>query len=313
MTLPSEIARESQKLATDRLVKLYEIDATDLGGTVFRFCSTVDQNISVLSITSVGALATLFSLTPHTAEDGDIIQVAGAEQPEYNGLFSVTVIDATTLQYTMTGDPGEDATGSNLLALRLNNSMKFGGHEYTAVEIEVSGFEWSGQGSQATPKLTISNKNKLLVGAAIALNNLRGAKFTRIRTFRKHLDDGSDPDSSMIYPKEILRVNRKTAQNKVFMEFELANPLDQEGAVIPRAQCLKSTCWNSYRRWDSSAGVFDYSNATCPYAGNLYFTRDNKKTTDPAKDECSRQLRGCKDRFGSAPLPTRAVPGIGGR
>lgn len=160
---------------------------------------------------------------------------------------------------------------------------------------------------------SISNKHKILVASILALNNMRGAKFTRIRTFRKHLDDGEDPNPDMFFPKEVLRINRKSAQNKVYIEFELANALDQEGAKIPGAQCLKNVCTHTYRVWNPDSGSFDYTKATCPYSGTPKFTRSNQPTTDPTLDECSRQLKGCTDRFGTNPLPTRAIPGIGGR
>lgn len=307
------ILREAQKLATDRLVKLYEIDATNLGGTIFRFCNSVDTKMAVVSLTPVGHTATLETMTPHTLESGDLVRVLGAEQAGYSGDFAVTVIDSTHFSYTMDVAPSEPATGQFLIAMRLNNVVRFDGNSYIPIEVEVSGFEWNGQGSQATPKFLVSNKHKILVASVLALNNLRGAKFTRIRTFRKHLDDGEDPNPAMFFPKEVLRINRKAAQNKIFMEFELANPLDQEGAKIPGAQCLKNTCTHRYRIYDADSGSFDYSKATCPYAGSTYFTRNNQATFNPALDECSRQLKGCTDRFGTAPLPTRAIPGIGGR
>lgn len=313
MTMPSDIAREAQKLATDRLVKLYEIDATNLGGAVFRFCSSIDRKLMVISITAVGYTATVETATPHTLETGDGVRVLGAEQPEYNGDYIVTVLDSTHFTYALNIAPTEDASGQYLTAMRLNNVVKFDGNEYVPIEMEVTGFEWNGQGSQANPTLMVSNKHKILVASVLALNNLRGAVFRRIRTFRKHLDDGTDPDADMIFPKEVLRVNRKSAQNKVFMEFELANPLDQEGAKIPGAQCLKNICTHKYRVFDTNTNGFDYSKATCPYTGSTFFTRDNQPTATAANDECSRQLKGCTDRFGTAPLPTRAIPGIGGR
>ncbi len=314
MTMPTDIAREAQKLATDRLVKLYTLDATELGGVAFRFCNSIDKTLMVIQITAVGYTATVETATPHTLEDGDPVRTFGADQPGYNGDFFVTVIDPTHFTYEMDIAPSEPASGQYLTSLRLNNTIKFDGDEYVPIEVEVTGFEWNGQGSQATPRFLISNKHKILVASVLALNNLRGAKFIRTRTFRKHLDDGTDPNPAMVFPREVLKINRKVAQNKIFMEFELANPLDQEGAKIPSVQCLKNTCIHSYRVWNAIAGVFDYSRATCPYTGSAYFTSSNQPTADPALDVCSRQpLKGCPDRFGTNPLPTRAIPGIGGR
>jgi len=191
--------------------------------------------------------------------------------------------------------------------------MRFGGANYIPVDIAVSGFEWNGQGTLPTPTLQVSNVSKLLLASIISLKDLVGAKFTRVRTFRKHLDDGADPDSTMIFPKEIYRINRKVQHNKIFIEFQLASSLDQEGVQLPGRQCLKNTCVQRYRAWNPTTSFFDYTKATCPYVGATYFTQSNTVTINPALDRCSKQLTGCKLRFGTAPLPTTATPGIGGR
>lgn len=314
MTMPSEIAREAQKLSTDRLVRLYELDATELGGVVFRFTSTVDAKLSLSGITHSGSVATVATSAPHALASGESVRVVNADQPQYNGDFTVTVIDATHFTYTMFSTPASDATGAYLTAIRVNNTVVFGGNEYIPIEIDVSGFEWDGQGnSLPTPRLLISNKHRILMSSVIALKNLTGAKFSRIRTFRKHLDDGIDPDTTMIFPKEIYRVNRKVGQNKIYMEFELASSLDQEGVKIPGEQCLRDTCLHRYRVFNVNTGSFDYSRATCPYVGSTYFTATGASTPTASQDRCGKHLSDCALRFGNAPLPIRATPGIGGR
>lgn len=312
MALPADIAQEAQKLSTDRLVTMYELDATELGGIVMRFCSSVDARLSISSLTAAGTVATLNTSTPHTMSTGGSLRVVNASPNAYNGDFSVTVVDADTLTYNMASAPGGSATGAYLEVHRLNNTVRFGGNDYTPIEIDVSGFEYSGQESTLpTPHIVISNKHQILLSAVIALNDLVGAQFTRIRTFRKHLDDGIDPDVNMIFPKEIYVVNRKVAQNKIFMEFELASPLDQEGIKIPRNQCLRDTCLHRYRIWNGS--TFVYTDATCPYTGSTYFTQAGTSTPTASLDRCGKHLTDCKLRFGGAPLPIRATPGIGGR
>jgi lambda family phage minor tail protein L len=314
MTLPSEIAREAQKLATDRLVRLYELDATEIGGVVFRFTSSVDAKLELVSITHSGSVATVETANPHAMLSGDPVRVVNADQPEYNGDHNVTVVDSTHFTYTIFSTPASDATGYYLQAVRLNNTMVFDGNEYIPIEIDVSGFEWDGQGnSLPTPRLLISNKHRILMSSVIALKNLTGAKFTRLRTFRKHLDDGSDPDSTMLFPKEIYRVNRKVGQNKIYMEFELASSLDQEGVQIPGEQCLRDTCLARYRVYNATLGGFDYSRATCPYVGSTYFTAAGVSTPTASEDRCGKHLSDCTLRFGNAPLPFRGTPGIGGR
>lgn len=313
MTLPADIAREAQKLATDRLVKLYEIDATDVGGALFRFISSVDATMRLTSLTRSGVTATGTTDTPHTLTSGDSIRITDASQPEFIGDFTATVVSPTVFTYTMSAIPLADSSGAYHAVTRLNNTMVFDGHDYIPIAVNVTGFEWNGQGTLPTPTLQISNVNRVLASSVNSLKSLVGAKFTRIRTFRKHLDDGSDPDPTLIFPKEIYRINRKTAQNKVYLEFQLASALDQEGVKIPGRVCLRNTCTHRYRMWDPDTLTFDYTRATCPYVGSTYFKATDEVTGDPALDRCSKTLSGCRARFGTAPLPTRAVPGIGGR
>lgn len=310
--LPDKIAEEAQKLAVDRLVKLYELDTTALGGQYYRFVSSVDATMVVSSLTSVGLAATCTTVNPHALMTGDSVRISGAIETNYNGDFFVTVVDPDTFTFTLGSGGASPATG-DIFVTRLNNTMRFGGNDYAPVAFEAIGFEWNGQGSMPTPKIRVSQVNKILTGAVIALDDLVGATFIRIRTFRKHLDDGSDPDDTAIFPKEIYRINRKAMQNKVFLEFELAASIDQEGVMLPGRQCLKTVCTHRYRIWDPDTETFDYTNATCPYTGSTYFDKKDMNIVDPSLDQCAKHLSSCALRFGNDPLPTRAFPGIGGR
>ena len=308
--VPRKIYSESQDLSGHRLVKLYEIDATNQGGTIVRFCSSVDATNEISSITFATTTATATTSTPHTLSASDSVNISGIIQSDYNGDFTVvSVPSSTTFTYTMLGTPTEIAQGGNMLLTRLNNKMVFGGNDYTPIAFEAEGFEYSGQGSLPTPKIRVSNVGKVLAAAVISLNDLVGAKFTRIRTFRKHLDDGSDPDVAAIFPREIYNINRKSSHNKIAIEFELASAIDQEGVKIPGRQCIKRICTHKYRVWTGAS--FDYSEATCPYIGTSYYDKTDLGTT-AENDQCAKQLDSCKLRFLNAPLPTRAFPGVGG-
>lgn len=311
--LPATLSAEAQNLETDRLVKLYVLDCTSIGGQKYTFCSSVDASLDISSLTSSVITATVVTTTDHLLNVGDPVNIAGADQTNYNGDFTVTaVIDAKTFTYSLTSSTTSPATGSTLVMTRLNNTMSFNGEVYSPVAFSATGFEWNGQGTLPLPKIQISNVNKILQAAVRTLGDLRGATFIRIRTFRKHLDDGSDPDPTQIFPSQVFKVNRKTNQNKVFIEFELAASLDQESAMIPGRQMIQKSCSHIYRTWNATTGAFDYTKATCPYTGTTYFTNIDNAISDPSQDQCGKQLSSCKLRFGSNPLPTRAFPGIGG-
>lgn len=307
----NKIKSDAQKMSGERLVKLYELDATGIGGSLYRFVSSVDATNQIASITSVSLTATCKTVTPHTLAMSDTISISGINNANYNGQFSVaSIVDAYTFTYALFDGEAEPAQGVNMIMTRLNNLMVFGGNDYGPIAIETEGFEWTSQGSQPSPKIRVSNVAKVIAASVISLNDLVGAKLTRIRTFRKHLDDGTDPDTTSVFPREIYNINRKSVHNKVYLEFELTSPMDQQGVQIPGRQCIKRICTQVYRTWNGSS--FDYSKATCPYTGSSYFTVTDQSTGSPTLDSCSKQLSSCKLRFGSAPLPTRAFPGIGG-
>ena len=66
---------------------------------------------SISSLTRSGSTATAVS-TAHGFINGQQATIAGAAQAEYNGLFFITVVDANTFTYTVTGTPATPATGT---------------------------------------------------------------------------------------------------------------------------------------------------------------------------------------------------------
>ena len=61
------------------------------------------------SITRVGSTATV-SMIGHGFANGASVVIAGAAQSEYNGTFKITVVDANTFTYTLSGMPATPAT-----------------------------------------------------------------------------------------------------------------------------------------------------------------------------------------------------------
>lgn len=188
--------------------------------------------------------------------------------------------------------------------------VTFGGVQYFPVDLEASGFDWNGKGALPQPKIKISNAAHFLAAATITLKDLVGANLTRIRTYRQFLDDGASPDPTAVHPIDVYRVNRKSDYNKVFIEWELASVLDQEGRMLPGRQIIKHNCTHIYRFWDGSD--FDYTKATCPYAGTANFDISDNAIVDPSADTCGKLLSSCRARFGlTVDLPFRGFPGSG--
>lgn len=188
--------------------------------------------------------------------------------------------------------------------------IAFGGNTYIAIDCEAKGFEYDGKGAFPRPRLLISNVNNLLTALVIELGDLRGAKFTRIRTYEKYLDGKPGADSGAYMPLDIFFVEQKLTQNKVYIEFVLKSVLDVTGVSLPGRLAMRDNCTNTYRFYQSGAFVTD--DALCPYVGSNYFDENDDPTTNPSKDNCSRRLSGCKARYGATKiLPFAGFPGIG--
>lgn len=187
----------------------------------------------------------------------------------------------------------------------------WGGVTYSPIPMETSGWEVSGKGTLPTPTIKVANVNLAFSALTIAYGDLLGAIVTRHRTFRRYLDGEVDADPTVELPRDVYTINRKSAQNKIFVEWELAPAMDQEGRLLPGRPVLQGACTHIYRRYDSDAAAFNYDNATCPYTGTNYFDFNGDAVTDPALDVASKRLGTCcKKRFTNLPLPTRAFPGV---
>jgi hypothetical protein len=74
-----------------------------------------DGTIDSVLITRVSSTATATTGIPHGYKTGDVVYISGANQPEYNGAFTITVTDSTHFTYTVSGTPTTPATGTMLV------------------------------------------------------------------------------------------------------------------------------------------------------------------------------------------------------
>ena len=192
-------------------------------------------------------------------------------------------------------------------------AVAFDGLSFVPLPIRATGFSRTTRGAQARPEIEIMDPSRLVLGMMATTNGLRGAKVTRTRTFRNHLDDGTDPDTGAVWPSEIYFVNRRMASDsRVSVRFELANSLDQASVQLPAGVALKGFCDFIYRRFDTATAAFVIDDHDpCPYAGTPMFDAAGNVVTASADDICGKRLSDCKKRFGStAALPYRGFPGM---
>jgi lambda family phage minor tail protein L len=187
--------------------------------------------------------------------------------------------------------------------------VRFGGEEYFPLPIQATGFEWNGKGALPRPRLTVSALDMAVIALVLSTGDLVGMPIVRRRTYRKHLDDGIDPDPEAQFPADHYVIERKAAHTKTALQFELSSQLDQEGRAIPARQILRDSCTHRYRY--RADGDFSYEGVTCPYTGAACFDAAGKPTTAD-KDRCGKRLSDCKARFGQyAALPFYGFPGVG--
>lgn len=68
--------------------------------------------MAVVGITRSGGTATVEVASTADLTTGDEVEIRGATQAEYNGLFEITVTDGTHFTYAVTGTPATPATGT---------------------------------------------------------------------------------------------------------------------------------------------------------------------------------------------------------
>ena len=139
-------------------------------------------------------------------------------------------------------------------SLKDNGEIVWAGNTYQRFPIEAEGFAFQ-KGQLPRPTLTVSNALGtitailLSVNTTTAGNDLTGATVTRIRTLARFLDAVNfpgdinpygTPDSTAEFPQEIYKIDRKSAENRDVVTFELASVFDLAGIRAPNRQCTRA-------------------------------------------------------------------------
>ena len=137
-------------------------------------------------------------------------------------------------------------------SLKDNGEIVWAGNTYQRFPVQAEGFAFR-KGQLPRPTLTLSNalgtitSILLTVNATTTGNDLTGATVTRIRTLARFLDAANfpsnvnpygTPDSTAEFPQEIYKIDRKSAENRDTVQFELASVFDLVGIRAGR-QCTR--------------------------------------------------------------------------
>lgn len=153
-----------------------------------------------------------------------------------------------------------------------SSKITWGGVAYQPIPVETEGFEVNANGQMARPKLRMSNKDRFVTTLLNNNQDLQFAKVIRRRTFVKYLDDENfdggnpwgqaDPTAEVSYDTFV--ISQKTAENRMFVEFELSSPLDLDNFEVNNRLIMSRYCSWQYR------GV------GCNYVGPPIETEDGK-------------------------------------
>ena len=134
-----------------------------------------------------------------------------------------------------------------------NGDIIWAGNTYIKMPIQAEGFAFT-KGQLPRPTLTVSNALGTItaillnVNSVTTGNDLTGATVTRIRTLARYLDSINfpgntnplgTPDPTAEFPQEIYKIDRKSAENREVVQFELAAVFDLAGIRVPKRQCTR--------------------------------------------------------------------------
>lgn len=166
-------------------------------------------------------------------------------------------------------------------------SVKYGGKAYIPLPVEASGFEFNGDGTLPRPSIRFANLQSQMTALLLGINqitpgnDLSGAQITRIRTLSRFLDSDNwengvnpygNPDSgaNAQFPEEVYYIDRKVAENRDFVEFELVSSFDMANTKAPRRLVMQNLC-----QWE-------YKSKECGYSGADEFTVEGAPITSVA-------------------------------
>jgi lambda family phage minor tail protein L len=181
--------------------------------------------------------------------------------------------------------PYLETTLAGEAVFRFHNNLKltkqkiyWKGEEYHPLPISVEGFDSSTRSSTPTPRMSMMSNEKEDQQSMFKdfktmvrkLDDLIGAKVTRVRTFAKYLDlknfydiqpgggrvtlgddtlipEGFAPDPLAEFPREVFFINRKSVESKNGLEFELGSFIDFENLKLPMRLVISRYCQFQYR------------------------------------------------------------------
>jgi lambda family phage minor tail protein L len=178
------------------------------------------------------------------------------------------------------------------------------GNTYQPWPVQIAGIERTGA-QQPTPTFSVGNVDGSISLLCSEYADCLDGIIRVHHTFGKYLDGQPGANPAEEFPVDIWYVNRKSQEDKNIVVFELAGAIDVDGAVFPGRQIVANCCTYIARG--------GYRGKYCGYTGPAVADLNDVSTTNPAIDDCSGTVAGCKFRYGNDPLGLMygGIPGAG--
>tara|TARA_R100001591_G_scaffold68755_1_gene77620 strand:+ start:771 stop:1595 length:825 start_codon:yes stop_codon:yes gene_type:complete len=209
------------------------------------------------------------SATGHGMPVGTIVVLDFTSGNAIDGIY--TIQTESTNEFTVTSTVSASITGTNTVSFNSHetptvptvylfhagNNMKdsldivWQSNIYTRIPVKAEGFKYTGKGKLPRPTITFSNllgsitTILQLTNQTTAFSDLAGAKVTRRRTLARFLDEENFPsnvnpykvgsvDPTAEFPREVYFIERKVAENKNIVSFEMVGSFDLFGVAAPK-------------------------------------------------------------------------------
>ena len=132
--------------------------------------------------------------------------------------------------------------------------VSFKGNLYQPMRVFLDGVDVSSDNASGRPTLTIANVTNILKDLLndynFSFESLIGKRLTRIKTFEKYLDSGSESLNPFEFPRASFYVDRISSKNSIGVSFELTSPYDVEGVKLPKRITVGKYCSWMYQGYE---------------------------------------------------------------
>lgn len=198
-----------------------------------------------------------------------------------------------------------------------NQSIIFRGNSYEPLPVDFSGFEFFADGKQNRPSIKLANIDGFITNYIKNKNDLINSKIKRLKVFVRNLDDANFSEQvnpffgyrkkrnaisgygNSFYEDNYI-INKKTQENKFYIEFDLNSPLDLENQSLPNRKVSDNICSWNYRGCGCNYGKIPWSpkgkqevsvaNSTVPKTeANIWGINKNNEGV-PVADENNKEF-----------------------